>query len=283
MIREREETAHQVVSEQVRSYALPTIAAGVIIAILYWARVVFITTITAVIVALILEPFVGFLTRLRFPRSIATFMVGFCAALVLYFAGLAVWNQLGGVAREMPEFKEHLSDFITGVTGKFQELEDTTARLLTPQRKPIPPAVAPVIPRPAPRLRGRASPPVVEPPVPGGIPEVRIHQDSNRITDYVYARLGTLYEFLIMASFVPFLVYFMLSWRDHIYRSFLRFFDGPDRVTAARSLEGVAGMARAFVVGNFMIGVIAGRAELGGFRAAAHPLSVPCRVFLAGF
>lgn len=256
MIREREETAHQVVSEQVRSYALPTIAAGVIIAILYWARVVFITTITAVIVALILEPFVGFLTRLRFPRSIATFMVGFCAALVLYFAGLAVWNQLGGAAREMPEFKEHLSDFITGVTGKFQELEDTTARLLTPQRKPIPPAVAPVIPRPAPRLRGRASPPVVEPPVPGGIPEVRIHQDSNRITDYVYARLGTLYEFLIMASFVPFLVYFMLSWRDHIYRSFLRFFDGPDRVTAARSLEGVAGMARAFVVGNFMIGVL---------------------------
>jgi predicted PurR-regulated permease PerM len=59
-----------------------------------------------------------------------------------------------------------------------------------------------------------------------------------------------------MASFVPFLVYFMLSWRDHIYRSFLRFFDGPDRVTAARSLEGVAGMARAFVVGNFMIGVL---------------------------
>jgi predicted PurR-regulated permease PerM len=256
VIREREETAHQVVSEQVRSYALPTIAAGVIIAILYWARVVFITTITAVIVALILEPFVGFLTRLRFPRSMATFMVGLCAALVLYFAGLAAWNQLAGAASEMPEFREHLSDFVTGVTGKFQEIEDTTARLLTPRRKPAPPAVAPVIPRPVPKLRGRISPPVVETPVPGAIPEVRIHQDSNRIADYVYARLGTLYEFLIMASFVPFLVYFMLSWRDHIYRSFLRFFDGPDRVTAARSLEGVAGMARAFVVGNFMIGVL---------------------------
>ena len=256
MIREREETTHEVVSEQVRSYALPAIAAGVIIAVLYWARVVFITTITAVIVALILEPFVGFLTRLRFPRSLATFVVGLCAALVLYFAGLAVVNQLAGAANEMPEFKEHLSDFITGVTGKFQEVEDTTARLLTPTRKPAPPAVGPVTPRPTPKRKGKAAPPVVETPVPGAIPEVRIHQDSNRITDYVYARLGTLYEFLIMASFVPFLVYFMLSWRDHIYRSFLRFFDGRDRVTAARSLEGVAGMARAFVVGNFMIGVL---------------------------
>jgi predicted PurR-regulated permease PerM len=59
-----------------------------------------------------------------------------------------------------------------------------------------------------------------------------------------------------MASFVPLLVYFMLSWRDHIYRSFLRFFDGPARMTAARSLQGIAGMARAFVVGNFLIGVL---------------------------
>jgi predicted PurR-regulated permease PerM len=48
----------------------------------------------------------------------------------------------------------------------------------------------------------------------------------------------------------------MLSWRDHVYKSFLRFFDGPDRMTASRSLQGIAGMARAFVVGNFMIGVM---------------------------
>jgi predicted PurR-regulated permease PerM len=87
------------------------------------------------------------------------------------------------------------------------------------------------------------------------IPEVRIHEDRNVMTEYIYPQLGTLYEFLLMASFVPFLVYFMLSWRDHIYRSFLRFFEGPDRVAASRSLEGVAEMARAFVVGNFLIGL----------------------------
>jgi predicted PurR-regulated permease PerM len=55
---------------------------------------------------------------------------------------------------------------------------------------------------------------------------------------------------------VPFLVYFMLSWRDHFYRTFLRFFEGQDRVAAARSMEGVAEMARAFVVGNFLIGLM---------------------------
>ena len=59
-----------------------------------------------------------------------------------------------------------------------------------------------------------------------------------------------------MASFVPFLVYFMLSWRDHINRSFLQFFEGEDRLVAARSLQGIATMARAFVVGNFLLGVL---------------------------
>jgi predicted PurR-regulated permease PerM len=58
-----------------------------------------------------------------------------------------------------------------------------------------------------------------------------------------------------MVSFIPFLVYFMLSWRDHIHRSFLQFFEGEDRVAAARSLQGIGDMLRGFVVGNFVLGI----------------------------
>src|SRR3989442_3319430 len=51
-----------------------------------------------------------------------------------------------------------------------------------------------------------------------------------RSTLFPYTTLfRSLYQILLMASFVPFLVYFMLSWRDHIHRSFLQFFDGEDR------------------------------------------------------
>jgi hypothetical protein len=61
---------------------------------------------------------------------------------------------------------------------------------------------------------------------------------------------------MLMASFVPFLVYFMLSWHDHIHRSFLQFFQGEDRAAAARSLQGIADMVRAFVVGNSVLGLL---------------------------
>jgi predicted PurR-regulated permease PerM len=92
--------------------------------------------------------------------------------------------------------------------------------------------------------------------VPGIIPEVRIHAEGTPLGEYISARLSDFYQVLLMVSFIPFLVYFMLSWRDHLNRSFLQFFHGEDRLVAARSMEGIAVMVRAFVVGNFLLGLL---------------------------
>jgi predicted PurR-regulated permease PerM len=245
--------------DNVRGYALNIIAAGVIVALLYWARIVFITISLAVIVALILEPFVGFLVKIRVPRATASLIVCAVALLALYFTGLAAYRQLSSIASDFPAFKENLATFAEGISDRMQSIEESSARLLSRRQQ------AQSAPQPAAAKKNRKStaPPtvaVVVPPAtnvtttPGPIPEVRIHNDP--ITDYVYSQLGALYQIFLMGSFVPLLVYFMLSWRDHIYKTFLRFFDGAGRTTASRSLEGVALMARAFVVGNFVIGVI---------------------------
>jgi predicted PurR-regulated permease PerM len=107
------------------------------------------------------------------------------------------------------------------------------------------------------RKRSKKSEPAPpEPATPGAIPEVRIHAERTGIGEYIMSRLSSFYEVVLMVSFVPFLVYFMLSWRDHINRSFLQFFHGEDRLVAARSLQGIAEMVRAFVVGNFMLGIL---------------------------
>jgi predicted PurR-regulated permease PerM len=281
LTRSAQEKSQSSIQEQVHGYALPTIAFGVLIAILYFGRVVFITTIISVIIALILEPFVAILVRLRFPRPLATLMVGLLAGLGLYFAGLSAYRQLAGLASDVPAFKENLTGFITGVTDRIENLENTTTRLLVPARK-AEPAPVPQEPQRTRKNRKTPAPPEIALTVPGpvavpgaivppAIPEVRIHEDRNPIADYIYARLGTVYEFLLMASFVPFLVFFMLSWRDHLQRSFLRFFEGRDRVAAARSLDGVAGMARAFVVGNFLIGAFLAAVSWAAFATLHIP------------
>jgi predicted PurR-regulated permease PerM len=192
------------------------------------------------------------LVKARLPRGIASFVVCLVAVLVLYFSGLAAYNQMSSIASDVPAFKEHLSALIANVSDKIQNFEDSAAHLLMPAPKPVAPAPPPSTTKKS----RRAAPPTVAVLPPGYIPEVRIHEDRSPISSYIFTRLDTLYQFILIASFLPLLVYFMLSWRDHVYKSFLRFFDGPDRMTASRSLQGIAGMARAFVVGNFMIGVM---------------------------
>lgn len=260
---------------QVRNYSLTIIAAGVVVAVLYWARAVFITATVAVIIALILQPFAGFLVRLRFPRGLAAFVVCVLGLLVLYLAGAAAWNQISALPAEVPAFKERLGAIVDNVSTRLHAVEDSSARIFMPRKAP--PSTPLETPPPV-RSRRRKALPAQPPTVaPGEIQEVRIHQDTNPLLDYVYSRLSTLYQFMLMASFVPFLVYFMLSWQDHIHRNFLRFFDGPDRATVSRSIAGIAGMARAFVVGNFLIGIIA--AVVGSAAFAALRLPFP---FLAG-
>lgn len=241
-----------------RSFALPVIAVGTILAILYFGRVLFITFITAVIFAFILEPFVAILVRLRFPRAVASFAVWIFALLALYLVGLGAYTQISGLIGELPKFSQRMGDIVEGARRKIESIEDTTYKIVArrKQREDQQAAQQAAQAAAAAYRNKRAKNTAPVPPVPGAIPEVRIHEDHNPVADYVSSRLGTLYEFILMASFVPFLVYFMLSWSDHIHKSFLQFFHGADRVIAAKSLQGIGDMVRAFVVGNFVLGLL---------------------------
>jgi predicted PurR-regulated permease PerM len=208
--------------------------------------------------------------RLRLPRTFAALIVGIVATLVLYFGGVGAWSQVSGLVGDVPAFQDHLSGFITRISDRIQNAEDSARRFIIPEKKLAPPPPARTTQKKNRRDPAPSSSAVTLLP-PGAIQEVRIHEDSSPLADFIYPRLGTLYEFVLMVSFVPFLVYFMLSWRDHIYRSFLRFFEGEDRLAAARSLEGVATMARAFVVGNFVIGVLLTALSWIAFKAIHLP------------
>jgi predicted PurR-regulated permease PerM len=240
--------------QEVRSLASPVISLGVIIAILYFGRVFFITSLIAVILAFILEPFVTLLVRIRLPRSLASFMVCTGALLFVYLIGLGVYSQMAGLIEELPKYTERIGELVDKVSRQVEGMEQQTYQILVPARQRQESQALPAAPEQSRKKRKPAATPAAA--TPGVIPEVRIHEDSSPIKDFVTARLGSVYEFMLMTSFVPFLVYFMLSWHDHIHRSFLQFFHGEDRAAAARSLQGIADMVRAFVVGNALLGLL---------------------------
>jgi len=242
-----------------RHIALPILALGVVIAILYLGRLFFITSLIALTIAFILEPFVALLMRIRFPRSLASFVVCSFALALLYVIGLGAYSQLVGLYDELPKYGQRIGELVDGIQQRITSMEDQTYKVVVParqrqeeeRRRQQEQALAA-----AKKGKKGVTPPQQPGPQPGAIPEVRIHEESTPIGDYIYSRLSSVYQVLLMVSFIPFLVYFMLSWRDHINRSFLQFFHGEDRLVAARSVQGIADMVRAFVVGNFVLGLL---------------------------
>jgi predicted PurR-regulated permease PerM len=238
--------------QEIRHISLPIVALGVIVAFLYLGRVFFITAMTAVTIAFILEPFVTVLMRLRLPRSVASFFVCSMALLFLYVIAMGAYSQLTVLYDDLPKYGQRIADIVDGVQQKIQGLESDTYRMLVPTRQRIEEEERQ---RQAAKKKGsRALPPVVA--TAAAPAPAQPAPPGSAISDYVEAHLSSFYQILLMASFIPFLVYFMLSWRDHINRSFLQLFHGEARVIAARSLEGIAEMVRAFVVGNFLLGFL---------------------------
>jgi len=260
------------------------------IALLYYGRAFLVTLATAVIIAFILEPFVTLLMRVRFPRSLAAFVVCTIALALLYVIGLGAYSQLAAIYSDLPKYGQRIGDMVDAIQQKVAATEEQMYRMAVPARQRQQEEERLRAQQQALAKAGKRSksqpppaPPPALPPLPG-IQEVRIHEDTTAIGDFIRARLSSFYQILLMVSFVPFLVYFMLSWQEHINRSFLQFFHGEDRLIAARSLQGIGDMVRAFVVGNFLLGLMLAifSSTLFWFMRLPYPLLVgPLSGFLS--
>ena len=223
------------------------------VALLYYGRVFFITVVIAITIAFLLDPVVTAFVKLRLPRALASFIVCSIALLLLYLMGLGLYTQVYQFADDLPNYSQRMNDIVDSVASRVDDVEKRTYQTVIPKRfQNIQPA-APTPPDSS-RRRRNAKPPESQPPP--AIQEVRIHQEPTPLVNYLYGYVRSFYDVLLMASFVPFLVYFMLSWRDHMRRSFLYLFRGHERQVVGKSWEGVAGMVRAYVIGNFILGLL---------------------------
>jgi predicted PurR-regulated permease PerM len=258
---------------------LLAIAASV--ALLYFGRVFFITVVVAITIAFLLDPVVTAFVKMRLPRAVASFIVCSIALLALYLLGLGLYSQFSGFVDELPAYSQRMNDMVDNIATRVDDVEKRTYQVVIPKRFQETPPPGNPAPEPARRRRG-AKP--AEAVTPGSIPEVRIHSEPTPLLTYVYGYIRSFYDVLLMASFVPFLVYFMLSWRDHMRRSFLYLFKGSERQMIGKSWEGVADMVRAYVIGNFILGLMLATISSAFFfaiRLPYWPLIGPLSGFLS--
>ena len=230
------------------------LAAAAAIALLFFGRVFFITVIIAAMIAFLLDPLVVFFMKLRMPRGLASFVVCSIALVALYLAGLGVYLQSQQIAADLPAYGARINEMVDSVATRMEGVENGIYRSLVPRRFQPPVGIAPAESS-EPLTRGKrkkADPP----PPPPTVQEVHIQPEPTPLFTYAYSYLAAYYDVLLMASFVPFLVYFLLSWRDHIRSRYLLLFEGENRQAAASTWHGLGDMVRAYVIGNFMLGIL---------------------------
>ena len=245
-----------------RSVSLRIIALAMLIALLYYGQLFLITMISSVIIAFILEPFVILIMKLRIGRGFASFLACSIALLGVYLLALAAFTQISQLMEDLPQYSLKMNALVDRVSDRVEAFERSIAQVM-PRRLQEPganPTLGPGTPVPSSATansvrRRRVTDPV--PPTPG-VPEVRLYQPRPNILLLLYSSISSYYNPLLMFSFVPFLVYFMLSWREHMRRAFLGMFHGESKDVASRSWHAIAGMARAYMAGNFMLGLVLG-------------------------
>jgi predicted PurR-regulated permease PerM len=83
--------------------------------------------------------------------------------------------------------------------------------------------------------------------------------ESRGITSLIGgSEIANFGEAVVTAAFIPFIVYFMLTWQEHVRRSVVRLFPREKRRVVYQTLGKISEMMKGFIVGNFVIGVFMG-------------------------
>ncbi len=235
--------------------AASLIALAALVALLYYGRDFFVTLIVSAVFAFILDPAVLLVMKLRIPRPAATAIVLGIALVGLYLLGAMLWSQFSTFSEDLPSYTSRVSELWAKANERIDQFEQRGIDLLVPQsfRQQTQQGQR-TQDTSKKRRRGAAANPATSN-APPPIQEVRIHKDPTPAISAIYNYVSGYFHVLVMASFVPFLVYFMLSWRDHLNRSVLQLFHGEERYQVRRTWAGIGESTRAYVLGNFLLWV----------------------------
>jgi len=221
------------------------IAAAIVFAALYFASEVVVTVLLAVLVAYFLDPAVGLLERIRIPRALGALVV--MLSVTAMFAGLGYMVSLRA---------DQFLDAWPTYSGLLRHVTTAFDRQITTVEKGIE-AIAPPV------EKGKAPTRTVEPPP---------------VREWLLRGVGSLYSILLVATFLPFLVFFMLAAKPRIWQATIGLFPDEQQGRVRGALDEVGAVLRSFVAGNALVAVILMLASWGFFLAIdlKYPFLLGC-------
>jgi predicted PurR-regulated permease PerM len=213
-------------------WALSAIGIATILGLCYWGELVLSTMMVSVLLAFILAPVVDLLIRLRLPRGVAAF-IAVVLLLALVGAGVVYFSsQALSFAQDVARYAGKIRTELRTFWEKAESFGGLT---------------------PAPFSNESNS------------------EASGNLTTLVFRGFGSVTQGLVVGSFIPFLVYFMLTWQHHVRSATVMLFGLENRHTAYVTLGLISAMIRSFMVGNLLIGLFLGTVSTVAFGILQFP------------
>ena len=91
--------------------------------------------------------------------------------------------------------------------------------------------------------------------------------ESHPVRSAILSRVSSLYSFILAATFVPFLLFFMLAAKRQVWHATMQLFPATERTGVKQTLADVTLVLRSYVVGTALVGLILVGRELAVFLA----------------
>ena len=199
------------------------IAFGIVMAICYFAGSVIETVIVSILLAIFLDPLVGLLSRIRIPRAIGALIAILLLGAVVGLASVLLYNRVQDFADDLPRYSSIIRQSVINFRRRMDLLQKQTEQVI-------------------PRAPARSQTVTVS--------------DPSLVSQYLFPGVQTAASVLLLIGFIPFLIYFMLSWKDHLQQAVVGAFAESERAEIVNGLHSVAVAMRRYLAGNIVVGLI---------------------------
>jgi predicted PurR-regulated permease PerM len=205
------------------NFSLRLLAAAIILVFLYYAAGVVITLLLSILIAYFLDPVVEFLERMRMPRTLGSLIAVLILIAVMAAVGYGLWARTSDFASNWPKYGGVLRHAITSVETKINGLE-----------RQVNPSAAQQ--------------------------DARLRYEGGSATtfakNFLVRGIGSLYALVLEATFVPFLVFFMLAGKREAWHSTLQLFPASRRTAVKETLEDLRDVLRDYLVGMCIVTLV---------------------------
>ncbi len=202
--------------------ALLILASGAVLTLIYLGKLILVVVLISILLAFVLAPIVDALVQFNIPRAVGSLLAVAMLVGALGLATYASYSRALEFMHQLPQYKAKIQALGAKVREQAEQIERTTETVL--------------------------------PENPADSKTLTVKQSSSW-TDLVSRNANVVSEFVLALTFIPFLVFFMLSWQDHVRSQTVMLFSMENRNSAYVMLGLIARMIRSFILGNFIIGV----------------------------